>query len=127
MKNIKKKIGLIMVTGVMCFSLTGCFASWENRNALKGGYFTTNKADYVILNESGGTIMDCWILKNVYVESESQSDGLRFVDQNNNGIIVVGDAKIIRINNNTDTSKYIEYHKEIDIASYEDFYKTNKK
>jgi len=48
------------------------------------------------------------------------------VDQNDNGIIIQGDTKIIRINGNMDISKYIEYHKEINIISYEEFYKNNK-
>lgn len=127
MKNIKKKIGLIMVAGVMCFSLTGCFAGWGNDKAVHGGYLTSDVGNYVVLNESGGQIMDCWVLKDSYVKSETSSDGLTMVDQNGNGIIIQGDVKIIRDNGKLDTSKYIEYHKETDIISYEEFYKANKK
>lgn len=124
---MKKKLISGILILVLCSSLGGCFASFDNENALKGGYFSTNKGDYVVLNESGGTIMDCWILKNVYVESEAKSDGLRFVDENGNGVIIQGDAKIIRMNNNTNISKYVEYHKETDILSYEEFYKDHIK
>ena len=120
---MKKRILGILLTGAIMMSMTGCFASLQNDKTIKGGYLTTSKADYIVLNESGGTIMDCWILEDVYVESESTSDGVRFGDKNGNGVVVQGDAKIIRINNKTDISKYVEYHKEIDVVSYEEFYK----
>lgn len=119
----KIKIALIIGLVVTTISLTGCMASWGNEKALKGGYFTTNKADYVVLNESGGKIMDCWVLKNVYVESEDKSDGLRFVDSNGDGIIVQGDSKVIRVNNKETLKKYKEYHIDTDFIPYEEYVK----
>lgn len=124
---MKKKLMLGILLAIVCFSFTGCFASWGNEKALKGGYFSNNTGDYIVLNESGGEIMDCWILKNTYVESETSSDGLRFVDPSGNGIIVQGDAKIIRVNNEIDSKQYIEYHKDTDLISYEEFYKEHIK
>jgi len=125
---MKKK--LIMVTLLVCISslnLTGCFAGMGNDKAVQGGYFSSDTGNYVVLNESGGQIMDCWVLRDSYVKSESQSDGLTLVDMNGNGVIIQGDVKIIRDNGKLDTSKYVEYHKELDLISYEEFYKSQKK
>lgn len=120
-----KKIKILSIIGLMVatLSFTGCMASWNNQKALKGGYFTTNKANYVVLNESGGEIMDCWVLKDVYVESEDNSDGLRFVDKNGDGIIIQGDSKVIRINNDDTLGKYVEYHIDTDLIPYDEFIK----
>lgn len=119
---MKKKILLLGILGVMAFSLTGCMAGWGNEKAVNGGYFTSDKGDYVVLNESGGQIMDCWILYDSYVKQNDSTDGFSLVDKNGNGILVQGDSKIIRMNNRIDESKYMEYHKEKDLISYEDFY-----
>lgn len=127
MKKKAIKLLLVATLTLVPITFTGCFAGWGNQKALKGGYFSNNKGSYVVLNESGGTVMDCWILKDIYVESESNSDGLRFVDENGNGIIVQGDSKIIRINSNTDLNKYVEYHIDTDIVPYNEFYKTHIK
>lgn len=127
MKNIKKKIALVTIIGVMCFSLTGCFAGWGNQKAVHGGYFTSDTGKYVVINESGGQIMDIWILKDSYVKSENGSDGATLVDQNGNGVIIQGDVKVIRDNGDLDMSKYVEYHKEIDLIPYDEFYKANHK
>ncbi|HLO11328.1 MAG TPA: hypothetical protein VK190_03605 [Pseudoneobacillus sp.] len=126
MPNKKKFVALIVVLMMIPVLTTGCFASWGNSKALKGGYFTNNKGTYVVLNESGSKIMDCWILRDTFVESEANSDGLRFADEYGNGIVVQGDAKIIRINNPIDLNKYIEYHVETDLIPYDEFYKTKK-
>lgn len=119
---MKKKILLLGILGVMAFSLTGCMAGWGNEKAVNGGYFTSDKGDYVVLNESGGQIMDCWILYDSYVKQNDSTDGFSLVDKNGNGILVQGDSKIIRMNNRIDELKYMEYHKEKDLMSYEDFY-----
>jgi len=119
---MKKVLALILVLGVTIGS-SGCFASFSNGKALNGGYWTTNKTDYIVLNQSGGQIMDVYKLKNAYVESESGSDGVRFADNNGNGVIVQGDTKVIRINNSLDWDKYKEYHIEIDLIPYQEFVK----
>lgn len=76
----KKLIVSILLIGIS-FSFTGCFASWGNNKAVHGGFLTTNKGKYVVINESGGQIMDVWILKNSYVKSEKDSDGATVVDE----------------------------------------------
>lgn len=127
MKNIKKKtMGIIVALGIVSATFTGCFAGWGNDVALHGGAFSNSKGTYVILNESGGQIMDCWILRDSYVKSEKQSDGLNFVDKNGNGVMVQGDSKVTRINNSSELDKYIEYHLETDLIPYSQFYKEKK-
>jgi hypothetical protein len=122
----KKLLALFIIAGISSFSLTGCFAGWGNDKAVHGGYLSSDTGDYVVLNESGGQIMDCWILKDAYVKSETQSDGLTMVDMNGNGIIIQGDVKIIRDNGKLDMSKYVEYHKELDLTPYEEFFKEKR-
>ena len=125
MKKKAIKLLLIATLTLIPITFTGCFAGWDTDRATDGGVISNSKGDYVILNESGGSIMDCWILKNTYVKSEGQSDGVRFADTSGDGIIVQGDAKIIRINNTSDLNKYIEYHIDTDIVPYNEFYKTH--
>jgi hypothetical protein len=127
MKNIKKKVGVALLVGTMSLSLTGCFAGWGNTKAVHGGYFTSDTGKYVVINESGGQIMDVWILKDSYVKSEQGSDGATVVDEDGNGIIIQGDVKVIRDNGNLDLNKYTEYHKEINLIPYEEYFKANKK
>lgn len=124
---MKKKFLLLGILGIMTFSLTGCFAGLGNDKAVNGGYFSSDTGDYVVLNESGGQIMDCWILHDSYVKQNDSTDGFSLVDKNGNGILVQGDSKIIRMNSRVDESKYIEYHKEADLISYEDFYNKHRK
>jgi hypothetical protein len=112
----------------MSISLSGCFASCQNTAAMNGSVIGAYNADYIAINESGGTIMDCWILHNVYVESEEDSDGLRFIDSHGDGILVQGDAKIKRVNDpkTFDFDQYVEYHYETDLIPYPEFYKMKK-
>ena len=118
-----KKLLVASLCGILAsLSLTGCFASFGNDKAVNGGYFSDENGDYVILNESGGKIMDCWILRNTYVDSEHASDGLRFADKDGNGVKVQGDAKVKRFNSGQiDTKTYVEYHIEDQGASYEEY------
>lgn len=126
MTNLKKKvIGIVITLGVTSTMLTGCFAGLDNAKALHGGVLSNSKGDYVVFKYSGSRITDCWILKNSYVKSESDSDGLNFVDSDGNGILLQGDSKVIRINNAKDFTGYVEYHTDKDLGSYEDFYKQN--
>ena len=125
---MKKKIiilALMIVLGSV--SLTGCFAGWDTDKAVDGGVFSNSKGNYVVLNESGGQIMDCWVLRNTYIKSEDTSDGIRFMDEDGNGIIVQGDAKIVRTKDERELGKYIEYHIDKDFVPYLEFYKQNKK
>ena len=119
MKNLSKRVlGLVLIMVILLSTMTGCFASWDNQRNLTGGILSNSKSDYIVLNESCGTIMDCWILKNTFVQSEDQSDGFRFTDNLGRGVIVQGDAVVMRLNSATDVSMYIEYHIGTDLVPY---------
>lgn len=62
--------------------------------------------------------MDCWILTNVYVEREKDSDGWRFLDQQGNMVFIAGDVKVIRVNDESTPAKYHEYHYELEAQTY---------
>ena len=94
----------------------GC-ASFRNNIAHKGGLVST-RGDYVVISESGGVIMDVWVLEDVYVESEKNSDGWRFIDSRGNPTNVSGDIKVIRIQNKTQLKEYHEYHIEQSLIPY---------
>lgn len=102
MKKIMTLVLLIML-------VTGC-AKMKNEIAAKGGFFGSYEGDYIIRNDSGGTIMDVWKLRNVIVQSESQSDGWLFRDGSGNVIHLGGDVKIIRVNDSIIWDKYHDYH-----------------
>lgn len=95
-----------------------CVLSWRNDIAPKGSLFTEYRSDYVVISESGGVIMDVWVLEDVYVESEKGSDGWRFIDNDGNPTNIGGDAKVIRIENKSELSKYREYHIELETLPY---------
>ncbi len=118
----RKLIAWTLVLG-LSLTLSGCFASTQNSIAKKGGFFTSNKENYIVINYSGNRIMDVWILPNTFVESEGTSDGCSFVDANGNSIILQGDVKIIRQNGSKTNKEYKEYHAEDDIIPYEEFIK----
>jgi hypothetical protein len=102
--------------------LSGC-ASWRNKIAHKGGLFTEYRGDYVVISESGGVIMDVWVLEDVYVESEKNSDGWRFIDNLGQPTNVGGDSKVIRIKSKAELQNYLEYHIERDLVPYREFFK----
>ncbi len=96
---------------------SGC-ASWGNDIAADGGIFGTYKGDYVVISESGGEIMDVWVLEDVFCESESGSDGWRFKDGNDNITFIGGDVKVIRAKDKSILRGYREYHRELEKAPY---------
>ncbi len=98
----------------------GC-ASWRNDIAHQGGLFTEYRGDYVVISESGGIIMDVWVLEDVYVKSEKDSDGWRFIDRLGQPTNVGGDAKVIRIKDKAELKKYHEYHFERALVPYHDY------
>jgi hypothetical protein len=98
----------------------GC-ASWRNDIAHKGGLFTEYRGDYVVISESGGVIMDVWVLEDVYVESEKNSDGWRFIDRLGQPTNVGGDSKVIRIKDKAELQNYREYHIERDLVPYNEY------
>ncbi len=102
--------------------LSGC-ASWRNDIAHKGGLFTEYRGDYVVVSESGGIIMDVWVLEDVYVESEKNSDGWRFIDRLGQPTNVGGDSKVIRIKDKAELLNYREYHIEQETVPYQAIFK----
>jgi hypothetical protein len=101
--------------------LTGC-ASWQNDIAAKGGLFGEHKGNYVVVSQSGGEIMDVWVLEDVYCESEKDSDGWRFIDDEGNVTFIGGDVKVLRIKQKSSLKNYHEYHREFERQSYQDLY-----
>lgn len=115
---------LLLVLCLLCLCFTGC-ASWNNDIAASGGLFGTYKGNYVVISQSGGEIVDVWILTDVFVESVHGSDGWRFIDGSGNVTFIGGDVKATRIKNRNDLWKYHEYHIEFESESYQS--KFNKK
>jgi hypothetical protein len=84
---------------------------------------TSTKADYVIVNHSGGRIMDVWILRDSIISSEDSSDGWIFVDSNGYPTALGGDVKIMKdTTNGILLNKYHEYHAEFEKLAYEEKY-----
>jgi hypothetical protein len=100
--------------------LSGC-ASWRNDIAHRGGLFSEYRGDYVVISESGGVIMDVWVLEDAYVESEDGSDGWRFIDDQGQPINIGGDAKVIRIKDKAELKNYHEYHFERSLVPYHEY------
>lgn len=117
MKNVFKAFCCIVVL----FMFVGC-AKLENQIAAQGGFFGSYPADYIVRNDSGGKIMDVWVLKNVIVQSEEHSDGWLFRDNEGRPIHLGGDVKVIRCSNSSDLEKYHEYHCEFESKSYQELY-----
>ena len=100
-------------------SMPGCQGCMNDISA-RGGLVGTYKGDYIVISQSGGEIMDVYKLDDVYVESETGSDGWRFKDQNGNITFLGGDVKIIRMNKkNADLwDSYHEYPMEEEGQTY---------
>lgn len=114
---------LLLIVSLLIVSLclsTGC-ASWRNKIAHQGGFFTEYRGNYVVISESGGIIMDVWVLRDAYVESEKNSDGWRFIDNLGQPTNVGGDSKVIRIKNEAELQNYHEYHIERSLVPYHEY------
>lgn len=128
MLNLIKKSEIVrmMLLFFVCLLLAvigGC-ADWSNKAKNNGGYFTTHKADYIVVSQSGGQIMDVWKLRDVFVSSPNGSDGWIFTDTDGNSVTTGGDCKNIRINkdNSGIWEKYNEYHMEFSSRTYREMY-----
>ena len=115
------KIKLALVLAVVVLVTLGC-AKISNKIARDGGLFTSHAADYIVRNDSGGTIMDVWKLRNVMVQSETSSDGWLFRDNSGNVINIGGDVKVIRCLDSQTWEKYHEYHIEFEEKCYQELY-----
>jgi len=115
-----KIISAGLFVALLFVSTIGC-AKWKNKVARDGGFFTSHAADYIVISQSGGIIMDVWKLENVMVQSEEEPDGWLFRDQEGNVINIGGDSKVIRLKKGTKSSfwsKYYEYHMEFEKQTY---------
>jgi hypothetical protein len=99
--------------------VSGC-AGCRNTIAAKGGLIGSYEGNYVVINYTGGVIADVWVLRDVYVQSEENSDGWRFTDPDGNVIFLGGDIKVIRIKEADDLKKWHEYHMEFEDKIYQD-------
>lgn len=115
-----KKFMLALVLCCMPFMI-GCAGCYNDISA-SGGILGEYSGAYVVISQSGGEIMDCWKMDNVYVQNESNSDGWLFVDNDGNVIRISGDCKVIRINKRSEMDKWHEYHMEFESETYRDLY-----
>ena len=101
-------------------SFTGCGGCAGRHNEIKanGGLWGKYAGNYIVISQDGGLIMDCWILEDVFVESEEDSDGWRFTDQDDHSTHVGGGVKTIRLEDGEDSSKWHEYHMEFETQTY---------
>jgi hypothetical protein len=115
---------LIAVTSILMLN-SGCAKFNAQREAAGGGLIGSYNGDYIVRNDSGGVIMDVWVLSNTIVSSETNSDGWFFVDSNGNVVHLGGDCKVIRVKDKSLLSKYHEYHREFETVPYEKLYAKN--
>ena len=108
---MRKKILGLLVVGALSLELVGCGGVLENNIASER--VDESKNNYVVINYSGGKIVDVWTLENAYVQNSSNSDGYEFVDDNGNFVTVSGDVLVIRCNDDKEFSKYEEFHETI--------------
>ena len=123
MKN--KIIGMFAIG---CLLISGC-ADTFNKADFNGGLFTSSKADYIIVSQSGGRIMDVWKIRNSFVSSPKTSDGWIF-KTTKGSLAIGGDAKIFRSSDNVADfavvwEKYHEYHMEFESKTYREMYNEN--
>jgi hypothetical protein len=98
--------------------ITGC-AGCRNDIAARGGLLGSHEGDYVVVNYSGNVIADVWVLRDVYVQSEENSDGWRFQDVDGNVIFLGGDVKVMRMDKASELDKWHDYHSEFESQTYQ--------
>jgi len=108
---------------VVCLMFLGCAKFWDGVDA-KGSIIGSIKAPYIIVNQSGGKIMDVYKLQSAIVQSPEGSDGWLFLDANDNPVYLGGDVKTIRLNKASGETwdKYHEYHMEFESKTYRELY-----
>jgi hypothetical protein len=123
--NLRSKLLAATVLGSSLY-LGGCAKTMDQIDA-QGGFFTSEKAPYVVIKQSGGIITDVYKLPNAIVQSEQGSDGWLYLDQNNRPVHIGGDMKSIRFKSvpqgvKTTWNCYFEYHREFETKSYEELH-----
>lgn len=102
-----KKIIIVCLISSM---FTGCFQNTKNRISKTGGLFSTESANYIIVNTAGNRILDIYKLEDTYVSENRNTDGVNFRLDNGTHITIQGDVKIIRNPSKYLWDKYSEYH-----------------
>jgi len=124
MKFNKWTLSILLLLAVI-FSGAGC-AKMANQISADGGFLASlgggANGDYIVRNDSGGKIMDVWVLHDCMVQSVQSGAGWLFRDNSGNPIHLGGDVKVIRVNREVDMSKYHEYHIEFEKKSYQELY-----
>ena len=108
---MKKKILGLLLAGTLSLGLFGCSGVLENNLASKSA--DERKIKFVVINYSGGKIVDVWTLENSNVQTSLESNKYEFVDDNGNFVSVSGDVLVIRCNDDKEFSKYEEFHEVI--------------
>ncbi len=86
-----------------------------------GSVIGTTAGDWIVVKYNGGVITDVWKMRGVLVQSEENSDGWLFDDNNGNIVNLSGDTKAIRVRQSDKEAlynSYVEYHMEYDSVSY---------
>lgn len=96
----------------------GC-EGWRNSVAARGGVVGSYAGNYVVINYAGNTICDVWVLRGVYCQSEQNSDGWMFRDEQGNVVRLGGDVKVMRLERPEDLAKWHEYHAEFETKTYQ--------
>lgn len=124
MKRTMKKFLYLCL--FMCYlpCFTGCSGCLNDIRA-RGGLVGEWSGDFIVVSQSGGEIMDCWKLRDRYVQSVSESDGWRFTDNDGDLIYIGGDVKVIRCRSDGDFDQYHEYHMEFENQSYREKFNSN--
>ena len=117
-----------IITMMLALALSGGCAKLQNQIAADGGLIGSYKGKYVIRNDSGGRIMDVWILKDAIVQSEFHGAGWLFRDNDGNPVHLGGDVKVIRVvDSDLACGRYHEYHAEFEKKTYQELYTTETK
>lgn len=122
-KRLNMKKAMLLITITLALLLTSCAKFWDGVDA-KGGIVGSSKAPYIIINQSGGHIMDVYKLTHAIVQSPEGSDGWLFKDNDGNPIYLGGDVKTIRLKSAGGAlwDKYHEYHMEFETLTYREKY-----
>lgn len=118
-------VTLLLIVGTLTAFVSGC-AGWRNEVAARGSYVGSVEGDYVIRNDSGGRIMDVWVLRKVFVQAHSGGAGWYFQDARGNVVHLGGDVKVIRVNTPAMLEQYHEYHAEFESRTYQELYPATK-
>lgn len=108
---MKKKILGLLVVGALSLGLIGCSGVLENNLVSKNVDETKKK--YVVINYSGGKIVDLWTFENFNVQTLINSIKCEFVDDNGNKVFVLDDVLVIGCKDDNEFSKYKEFHEAI--------------